>query len=107
MPLLTMLFNYVGFLGAYVVSVGQAGINEGTFLGRIHRMVELNDLLGGLGKAAVFGGIIGLIACQRGMTATGGSRGVGLAATTTVVTASIGILVSDYFLTTLLLMVAP
>ena len=107
MPLLTMLFNYVGFIGAYVVSVGQAGINEGTFLGRIHRMVELNDLLGGLGKAAVFGGIIGLIACHRGMNASGGSRGVGLAATTTVVTASIGILISDYFLTTLLLMVAP
>ena len=107
MPLLTMLFNYVGFLGAYIVSVGQAGINEGTFLGRIHRMVELNDLLGGLAKAAVFGGIIGLIACHRGMNASGGSRGVGLAATTTVVTASIGILISDYFLTTLLLMVTP
>jgi len=107
MPLLTMLFNYVGYLGAYVVSVGQAGINEGTFLGRIYRMVELNDLLGGLGKAAVFGSIIGLIACQKGMNASGGSRGVGFAATTTVVTASIGILISDYFLTTLLLMVAP
>jgi len=107
MPLLTMLFNYVGFLGAYVVSVGQAGINEGTFMGRIHRMVELNDLLGGLGKAAVFGGLIGLIACRRGMNAKGGSRGVGLAATTTVVTASIAILISDYFLTTLLLMVVP
>lgn len=107
MPLLTMLFNYVGFLGAFAVSVGQAGINEGTFMGRIHRMVELNDLLGGLGKAAVFGGIIGLIACRNGMNASGGSRGVGLAATTTVVASSIAILISDYFLTTLLLMVAP
>ena len=47
MPLLTMLFNAVGFLGAYVVSVYQAEINEGTFMGRIQQMVEFSDLSGG------------------------------------------------------------
>ncbi len=105
MPLLTMLFNYVGFLGAFVISVYQAGINEGTFMGRIHRIVVLTDLLGGLAKSVVFGGIIGIIACHKGMTASGGSRGVGLAATSTVVNCSVAILVVDYFLTTILLMV--
>ena len=105
MPLLTMLFNYVGFLGAFVISVYQAGINEGTFMGRIHRIAELNDLLGGLMKSVVFGAMIGVIACHKGMSASGGSRGVGLAATSTVVTSSVAILVVDYFLTTILLMV--
>ena len=105
MPLLTMLFNYVGFLGAFVIGVFQAGINEGTFMGRIHRIAEIGDLLGGLAKSAVFGGTIGLIACQKGMNASGGSRGVGLAATSTVVTSSVAILILDYFLTTVLLMV--
>ena len=105
MPLLTMLFNYVGFLGAFVVSVFQAGINEGTFMGRIHRLVEISDLVGGLLKSAVFGGVIGVIACHKGMNASGGSRGVGLAATSTVVTSSVAILIIDYILTTLLLMV--
>ena len=103
MPLLTVLFNFVGFIGAYTVSVFQAGINEGTFMGRIHRVVELEDLLGGLMKSAVFGGVIGLVACYKGMAATGGSKGVGMAATSTVVTCSVAILVIDYFLTTLLI----
>ncbi|MBI4819006.1 MAG: ABC transporter permease [Deltaproteobacteria bacterium] len=104
MPLLTMLFNTIGFFGAYIVGVYQAGINAGTFLGRIERLAELSDLLGGLAKSSVFGLVIGLVACFRGMNASGGSRGVGLAATQTVVTCSVAILVVDYVLTTLLLL---
>lgn len=105
MPMLTLLFNYVGFLGAFIVSVFQAGINEGTFMGRIYQVVDIVDLIGGLFKASCFGAVIGIIACYRGMNASGGSRGVGVAATRTVVTCSVSILVLDYFLTTLLLMV--
>jgi phospholipid/cholesterol/gamma-HCH transport system permease protein len=105
MPMLCMLFNMVGFLGAYVVSVFQTGINEGTFMGRIQQMVDFSDLAGGLFKAAVFGFVIALIACQKGMNASGGSRGVGLAATRTVVTGSVVILVLDYFLTSMLLLI--
>jgi phospholipid/cholesterol/gamma-HCH transport system permease protein len=105
MPLLTMLFNAVGFFGAYVVSIYQAEINEGTFMGRIRQLVEFSDLAGGLIKSAVFGFVIALIACQRGMNAEGGSRGVGLAATGTVVTGSVTILILDYALTSVLLKV--
>ncbi len=104
MPMLTMLFNFVGFLGAYIVSVFQSGINEGTFMGRIHQIVEFSDLAGGLFKSAIFGFAIALIACHRGMNASGGSRGVGLAATGTVVTGSVTILILDYLLTSILLM---
>lgn len=103
MPLLCVLFNYVGFLGAFVVSVYQLSINEGTFMGRIYRLVTLNDLLGGLIKASVFGAIIGLVGCYKGLSASGGSKGVGMAATATVVTCSVSILVVDYILTTFLL----
>jgi phospholipid/cholesterol/gamma-HCH transport system permease protein len=104
MPMLTMLFNYVGFLGAFVVSVFQQGIDQGTFMGRIHRLAEISDLLGGLFKSAVFGGVIGVVGCYKGMNASGGSRGVGLAATSTVVTCSVSILVIDYFLTTIIIL---
>jgi phospholipid/cholesterol/gamma-HCH transport system permease protein len=103
MPLLTMLFNMVGFLGAFIVSVYQAGIDRGTFMGRIHQYVQLQDVLGGLFKSAVFGFVIALIACQKGMNASGGSRGVGLAATQTVVSGSVIVLVLDYVLTTIIL----
>jgi phospholipid/cholesterol/gamma-HCH transport system permease protein len=105
MPMLTLLFDYVGFIGAFIVSVYQAGINEGTFMGRIYQIVDVTDLVGGLFKSAVFGGVIGLVACFKGSTAKGGSQGVGLAATSTVVTCSVAILVIDYFLTTILIMV--
>jgi phospholipid/cholesterol/gamma-HCH transport system permease protein len=104
MPLLCMLFNMVGFFGAFVISVYQAGINQGTFMGRIHQIVDLTDLTGGLFKAAVFGFAIALIACFKGMHASGGSRGVGIAATRTVVSGSVIILVLDYVLTSLLLL---
>lgn len=103
MPLLTMLFNMVGFLGAFIVSVYQAGIDRGTFMGRIHQYVSLSDVLGGLFKSAVFGFVIALIACQKGMSAGGGSRGVGVAATRTVVSGSVMVLVLDYVLTTIII----
>jgi phospholipid/cholesterol/gamma-HCH transport system permease protein len=62
-----------------------------------------NDFVQGLTKPFVFGGIISLVACYNGMKTTGGTEGVGLATTRTVVTASILILVVDYFLTQVLL----
>jgi phospholipid/cholesterol/gamma-HCH transport system permease protein len=59
-------------------------------------------VVSGLIKAAVFGLIITLVACYKGLNATGGARGVGLATTSTVVLSSILILISDYFLTLVL-----
>ncbi len=105
MPLLTMLFNAVGFVGAYMIGVFQIGIDVGTFMGRIHQIVDVTDLLGGLFKSAVFGFAIALIACQKGMNASGGSKGVGEAATKTVVSGSVIILLLDYVLTSMLLTV--
>jgi phospholipid/cholesterol/gamma-HCH transport system permease protein len=105
MPALTMLFNYLGFLGAFVIAVYQTGIDEGTFMGRIYRLVTISDLLGGLFKSSIFGACIGLVACYKGVNASGGSKGVGLAATQTVVICSVSILILDYILTSILLLV--
>jgi len=49
--------------------------------------------------------VIGLVGCHKGMRASGGSKGVGMAATSTVVTCSVSILIVDYFLTTFLIMI--
>jgi phospholipid/cholesterol/gamma-HCH transport system permease protein len=51
----------------------------------------------------VFGGIISITACYFGLRTTGGTEGVGVATTRTVVTSSILILIVDYFLTQILL----
>src|SRR5205807_9397762 len=64
-----------------------------------------NDFVQGLSKPFVFGGLIAITACYFGLSTTGGTEGVGQSTTRTVVTASILILVVDYFLTQLLLSV--
>jgi phospholipid/cholesterol/gamma-HCH transport system permease protein len=64
--------------------------------------MDLDDLTSGLIKAAVFGGIVAVVGCQKGFFTRGGAEGVGRATTKAVVTASIAILVTDFFLTKIL-----
>ncbi len=102
LPILTAFCDLVGIGGAYLVSVGMMGVDGGMFLDKIQIYASSWDVTSGLIKAAVFGLIITLVACYKGLNATGGARGVGLATTSTVVLSSILILISDYFLTLIL-----
>ncbi|MDF1563383.1 MAG: ABC transporter permease [Deltaproteobacteria bacterium] len=102
-PALCMVFNVVGVMGAYGVSVVFGDQSAGTFIDRTRYLVDPIDIWSGAVKATVFGTVIALIACFRGFYASGGSKGVGLATTEAVVTASIAIFILDYFLTVLLL----
>jgi phospholipid/cholesterol/gamma-HCH transport system permease protein len=63
----------------------------------------MEDFLSGLAKTVFFGFNIAIVACYRGMNARGGTAGVGSATTQTVVTTSIVTLISDFFLTKLML----
>ena len=60
------------------------------------------DIMNGLLKSAVFGGILTLIGCYKGFYAKGGAEGVGRATTESVVMASVLILVSDYVMTAIM-----
>ena len=64
--------------------------------------MDLDDLTSGLIKAAVFGLLLSVVGCTKGYYTTGGAEGVGRATTQAVVTASIFILVSNFFLTKLM-----
>ncbi len=70
--------------------------------GFIWRVVPI-DVFSGMVKPLVFGGIMALTSCYYGLQATGGTEGVGRATTQAVVTSSILILASDYFLTQILI----
>ena len=61
-----------------------------------------NHLNAGLTKATIFGTIIAIIACYKGIHCGEGAEGVGRATTEAVVVASITILISNFFLTLLL-----
>lgn len=98
-PLLTVLFNVVGFLGAYLVGVGLLDIPAGPFVSKMEYYVDADDLYAGLFKAIIFGFLFALISCYQGFKAKGGAEGVGRATTRAVVISSVTILIVDYFLT--------
>lgn len=102
-PILTMVFNFVGILGAYGISMVLLDIPEGPFLHYLYWYVDVDDVISGLMKAGVFGFFVAAISCYQGFYCEGGAEGVGRATTKAVVTSSVTVLVLDYFLTTWLL----
>jgi phospholipid/cholesterol/gamma-HCH transport system permease protein len=94
-PLLTMLFNFVGYMGAYMVGIVVAEIPAGPFIEHTRTLLDTKDILHGLFKAIIFGGVVALVTCWRGFAATGGATGVGEGTTRAVVTSSIAILLVD------------
>jgi phospholipid/cholesterol/gamma-HCH transport system permease protein len=102
LPVLTVICDFVGIVGGYVVGVRMLGIDEGIFTNKILEYLEFGDITMGLVKAALFGLILSLVGCYKGFYTTGGAEGVGRATTQAVVLASVSILSADYVLTALM-----
>lgn len=102
MPLLSSVFIVVGIFGGYFVGVSVLDLSAGTFITRIVKSVDSTDIYSGLIKSIAFGIIFGWVCCFKGHTCGFGARGVNRATTQAVVTASVAVLVVDYFLTTIL-----
>jgi phospholipid/cholesterol/gamma-HCH transport system permease protein len=102
LPVLTIISDFVGIVGGYLVGVKMLSINEGVFMARMIKYVSLDDIYNGLVKAAVFGVILSVISCYKGFNTRGGAEGVGQSTTQAVVYSSIAILISDYILTSLM-----
>lgn len=101
-PILTILDDFIGIVGGYIVGVGLLKINKGVFINKILELVDLSDIFNGLFKSLCFGLLLTLIGCYKGYNASGGAEGVGRATTEAVVISSVSILVGDYILTSLL-----
>lgn len=101
LPLLTIAADTVGILGGYVIAVSQLKIWPTMYWSNVWTVLEYPDLISGTVKPMVFGFIVGMVGCYMGLSTTGGTVGVGLATTRTVVAASILILISNFFLTKL------
>lgn len=102
MPLLTGWFICIGILGGYIVGVGLLGLSSGTFISQMNDAVGSMDVYCGFIKAIVFGFIFGWVACYKGYYSGFGAVGVNRATTQSVVTASVAVLIVDYFLTSIL-----
>jgi phospholipid/cholesterol/gamma-HCH transport system permease protein len=101
-PLLVIFADFIGTAGGYFVAVQYFSISPHTFLSSITTFADTADITGGLIKAAVFGFIIAIIGCFKGLNATEGAEGVGIATTGSVVTSIVLIFVTNYFLSLIL-----
>jgi len=103
LPLLVIMGDAVGMYGGYLVAVQLLGANPVVYIDNSFQFLHVReDVVSGLVKAAAFGGIFALIACVRGYYTEGGAEGVGQSTTSAVVSGSLTILVTDFFLTKLL-----
>lgn len=103
MPLLSVYALALGTAGAIIVCAAQYDIKPNLFLSSSLEAVRLGDFFSGLAKTPFFGFLIAIIGCHFGLRTTGGTEGVGLSTTRTVVAVSIAILIADFFLTKVLI----
>jgi phospholipid/cholesterol/gamma-HCH transport system permease protein len=102
LPLLVIFADAIGTFGGYIIATKYFAISPHIYTSSITGFAEVNDVTGGLIKAAVFGFIIAIIGCYKGLYASEGAEGVGHATTGSVVTSIVLIFVSNYFLSLML-----
>jgi phospholipid/cholesterol/gamma-HCH transport system permease protein len=95
MPLLALYANCLGVFGGLVISRAILDIPSSLYWAETKTIIDLSDLSTGLIKSAAFGVLIGVAGCLRGLQAERSAAGVGAAATSAVVTATLLIIVSD------------
>src|SRR5512139_3644456 len=99
LPLLTIEAITVGIGAGYVVGVFLLGIDPVYSWHNMLRYTSTADVTVGLIKAVIFGGMVALVGCYKGLSCREGAEGVGRATTEAVVYSSIAILISNFFLT--------
>jgi phospholipid/cholesterol/gamma-HCH transport system permease protein len=104
-PVLTLLANVIGTLGAYSISTLLYAIDSASYTDYLFSFLSPRDVVIGLVKSVVMGFITSTICCFHGLNTTQGAKGVGDSATRAVVSASVCILVADYILATMMLKV--
>jgi len=102
-PLLTAVCDFFGLIGGWLVSMYELKLRSSLYWSVAFDSLSYDDLMGGLTKPLVFGFIIAMVGCYHGLSTWGGTQGVGKSTTQAVVTASIMIIVSDFFLNKLII----
>ena len=98
MPLLVIFADTIAVFGAYIVSNYFLGVSFAVFFLSVKRFFVMSDLVSGLVKTVVFGGVTSLLGCHIGFRTEGGAEGVGLSTIRSFVLSAALILILDYFL---------
>jgi phospholipid/cholesterol/gamma-HCH transport system permease protein len=99
LPILTLFADYIALWGAMIICKTELGIGQTFFITKSLETLKAADLFTGMAKTVIFAFFIAITACWRGFNTEGGTEGVGDSTTWVVVSSSIFILVSDFFLT--------
>jgi phospholipid/cholesterol/gamma-HCH transport system permease protein len=101
-PILTVITDIVGVLGGAFTAFFSLGITVDKYMDNVLQFTRLSDFTTGIAKSVFFGMEIAVISCYQGFNTKGGAEGVGRSTIRAVVTSSMAILISNYFLTYLL-----
>lgn len=107
LPLLTLAADFCGVMMGWVTQAVVEPLSLHQFMSSGFKGANFNDFLPPTFKTVVFGLIIGMIACFQGMRTEGGAAGVGRAATSSVVLASLFVILADVVLVKIILVVFP
>jgi len=102
LPLLSIMFLFVGNVGSYIVGTKVLQIDESLYFAKLGQFMFVEDLLQGIIKAFVFGFLIAIISTYSGYTCEKGAEGVGKGTNKAVVLGMISVLVFDFILTSIL-----
>ena len=100
---LTIISDMLGVVGGFVMSFFVLGLDANQYWASSYQKLQYDDIEMGLVKPLLFGFVIATVGCYYGLTAKGGTQGVGRATTQAVVTASVLILLVDLLITRLLM----
>ncbi|MFF0529601.1 MlaE family ABC transporter permease [Nocardia amikacinitolerans] len=106
-PLLNVLIIFVGVLAGYAVAIGGQGVTPGSYWATFGSFTTAADVWVSLVKALIFGFLVVVIACQRGLEAKGGPRGVADAVNAAVVLSVVSIVCVNLLLTQVTAMFLP
>jgi phospholipid/cholesterol/gamma-HCH transport system permease protein len=107
LPLLTLAADFCGLVMGWVAQTLVEPVSFYRFINEGFKGATFNDLLPPTFKTAVFGLIIGLVACFQGMRTRGGAVGVGRAATSSVVLSSLFVILADVVLVKVIIAFFP
>ncbi len=94
MPLLCLYSDFVGVIGGAVIGVGMLDLSWTTYFHETANAISLTDIFGGIFKSSVYGVLIALSGCLRGLQSGNSSSAVGDAATSAVVTGIVAIVMA-------------
>jgi phospholipid/cholesterol/gamma-HCH transport system permease protein len=102
-PVLTVIADFVGVVGGWIVARFQLQVATGLYWSSITQALYMQDVWMGLAKPFILGFVIVSVACHVGLRTTGGTQGVGISTTKAVVVGSVGVIAMDFFVTRIMI----